>query len=518
MHVKPYINNLGEINWGDLPEDWTAEMRRTGLANFDWYLKAYVTYPATRAMVGAAQDFAQKHGLSVQNNSRFNLSVEQPEQLVEHFLIQRIILSQSSEHPYPLAQDVVGELSAYLKAAVFYAVRTRSCIIADPNAIDQKIIALAATQQVRGFPCVLICRDEERQPWIDLAREYLPADVKIVERSCVNAQTPKRSLWLVDYHDLEQGMGLPYEAPRFNAIIIDQAHFVKNISARRTKITAALARRTNYRFLVTDFPENISPRDLRELIKILGKETEFEHLGKFLDMQARDPLDNRNPTYGNRLYQERLAALYRKLRATCLVRRAADPGLRAQIHMQPIGLADMPKWIDRAEVLSLLRALGLQKVTRAIDWLKDYRQQQSGKMIIFAHHQDVVTEISQALGIPKIFGNVTSEKQRDEIIANFVQAAGAAALVLSSDIELTWDLSQVRAIVFAELLVTPRQLYGIVDQILGEDPTRILPVYLLYADQYLDLNALKRLELRLEDYGLVMDGEQALPTEKNALN
>jgi len=35
MHVKPYINDLGEINWGDLPEDWSAEMRRTGLASFD---------------------------------------------------------------------------------------------------------------------------------------------------------------------------------------------------------------------------------------------------------------------------------------------------------------------------------------------------------------------------------------------------------------------------------------------------------------------------------------------------
>lgn len=508
MHVKPYINYLGEINWGDLPEDLAAEMRRTGLASFDWYLKAYVTYPATRAMVGAAKDFAQKQGVHIQDNPKFNLSVEQPEQLVEHFHLQRIILSQSSEHPYPLAHEAVGKLSAYLKAAVVYAVRTRCCIIADPNEVDQKIIALAATQQVRGFPCVVICRDEERQQWIDLAREYLPADVRIVEHSCVNAQTPKRSLWLMDYHDLEQGMGLPNEAPRFNAIIIDQAHYVKNISARRTKIAAALARRTNYRFLVTDFPENISPRDLKELIKILGKEAEFEHLGKFLDTLTNDPQDSRYPAHANRQYQERLAALYRKLRATCLVRRAADPGLRAQIHIQPIGLSGMPEWIDAADVLSLLRALGLQKVARAIDWLKDYRRQQTGKMIIFAHHQDVVTELSQALGIPKIFGNVTSERQRDEIIADFVRAEGAAALVLSSDIELTWDLSQVQAIVFAELLITPRQLYGIVDQILGEDPTRILPVHLLYADQYLDLSALKRLELRLEDYGLVMDGEK----------
>ena len=59
-----------------------------------------------------------------------------------------------------------------------------------------------------------------------------------------------------------------------------------------------------------------------------------------------------------------------------------------------------------------------------------------------------------------------------------------------------------------ELWITPRQLYGIVDNILGQDEIHTLPVHLLYVKDTLDDDALKRLDLRLADYDLTMDGLQ----------
>ena len=59
-----------------------------------------------------------------------------------------------------------------------------------------------------------------------------------------------------------------------------------------------------------------------------------------------------------------------------------------------------------------------------------------------------------------------------------------------------------------ELWITPRQLYGFVDHILGQDEIRTLPVHLLYVKDTLDDDALKRLDLRLDDYDLTMDGLQ----------
>ena len=79
---------------------------------------------------------------------------------------------------------------------------------------------------------------------------------------------------------------------------------------------------------------------------------------------------------------------------------------------------------------------------------------------------------------------------------------------MASDVELAWHLALVSALVFVKLWLTPRQLYGFVDHILGQDEIRTLPVHLLHGKDTLDDDALKRLVLRLDDYDLTMDGLQ----------
>jgi hypothetical protein len=190
------------------------------------------------------------------------------------------------------------------------------------------------------------------------------------------------------------------------------------------------------------------------------------------------------------------------------VRRANETGLRSHEHIYQINLKSIPAHINSDDVLSDLRYLGLQKTEQVIAWLRRFLAQNPGKVLIFAHHNDVVEEVAAALYPPAIYGKAPDEDQRRSIAACFIHPEGSQALIVASDVELAWHLAPVSALVFVELWITPRQLYGFLDHILGQDEIRTLLVHLLYVKDTLDDDALKRLDLRLDDYDLTMDGLQ----------
>ena len=200
----------------------------------------------------------------------------------------------------------------------------------------------------------------------------------------------------------------------------------------------------------------------------------------FLEMVNTDPLDTREFLSSNTEYHTRLAKLYRQIRRTCLVRRANETGLRLHEHIYQINLKSIPAHNNSDDVLSDLRYLVLHKTEQAIAWLRRFLAQNPGKVLIFAHHSDVVEELVAALNLPAIYGKAPDKDQRCSIAACFIHPEGSQALIVTSDVELAWHLSPVSALVFVELWITPRQLYGFVDHILDQDEIRTLPVYLLY--------------------------------------
>lgn len=502
----PRIDNYGRIIWRFQKKPIQEKLLAHKIARLDRYADAFITQPITAEFVRKTAAFACNLGIKIEPHDELGLSVDRPEALVEYFYLQRIEMSLADTPFEKVARYTRKPLSPFIEAAVLYAIHTQRCFIADPVESDRQIAALASIHLLKGYPCALVCREQERDMWVRLITTYLPEDIQILDGKLVGSHTSARSIWLIDYHNLEHGAGIPRIAPK--GIIVDHAHFIKNPQANRTQMAAYLARGAKYRFLVTDFPVNLSPSDLREPLEILGKTEEFKSMTDFLEMVNTDPLDNREFLRSNTEYHTRLAKLYRKLRSTCLVRRANEPGLRSHEHIHQIELSPIPARIALDGVLSDLRLLGLQKTEQAIAWLRRFLGQNPGKTIIFAHHNDVVEELAAALNLPTIYGKVTDEDQRRAIAASFVHPNGPQALIVASDVELTWPLAPVSALVFVELWITPRQLYGFVDHILGQDEVRTLPVHLLHVKDSLDDDALERLGLRLDDYDLTMDGVQ----------
>lgn len=178
--------------------------------------------------------FVRRKGVVILLNPKLDLSLADPQGLIEYYFCSLLELSECDVYSGSLARPLNQSLPDYQKAAVVYAVRTRCCFIADPDARGRQVEALVAVHQVQGYPSVLVCREQERADWLAQVQAYLHGTIKVLGACEVNASTPAQSIWLVDYRDLEQGVGLPTDAPRYHSIIVDHAHFVNNAEANRT--------------------------------------------------------------------------------------------------------------------------------------------------------------------------------------------------------------------------------------------------------------------------------------------
>lgn len=495
------INRFGEIFWGYLPQELYREREKLQLGLRDWHTgNRYVTWPESLEKIEQVARFVQRHGLEVR--SKIGLSLNLPQALMEYFFSKRIEMSWAEDlQPEKLERPFPANLTPFQLAGADYAAHTHCCFIADIQAIDRRAAALGAIDQADAYPCVLVLPKSEREAWIEQCRDILPL-TEILNLVDANERTPKKSIWLVEYSQLEQCY-FPFWLP-YQAVIIDHADLIKNPASIRSQKVAELARPASYRFLLTDFPVNLSPADLREPLQILGKQDSFADLQNFLTVESPDPLD---ATASSLLWykrQQKLEQLYRSLRATCLVRRGNDPGLQIRRQVENVKLTRFPEKFKPGDVKSCLRELGLQKAAGVIDWLWKFIPQTPGKILIVAHHNDVVEALATGLNLPAIYRKV-GEAERGLHWKDFLALDGPRALVLSAKAALPDSLSGITALVLVEFQFTPQLLSNLVSRILGQDPQAALSIqHLAASESILDQQALDRLELRLENIEIVL--------------
>jgi superfamily II DNA or RNA helicase len=289
---------------------------------------------------------------------------------------------------------------------------------------------------------------------------------------------------------------------------VDEAHLFKNPEARRTQNLLAIRKGVSYRFLLTDYPADLSYQDLRILLKILDREDEFEDLYDSLRTASRDPLVNasRDYYYGYG-HQTKLRRLHFKLRTSCMVRRADDRELNIQERIMNIGLTSgFPAEFDPDAIKHPLHVIGVRKIEGTIQWLRLFLQGCSDKTLIFAHHNDVVEKVGAALGIPAYYGKIASERERNKVIQDFRCGNKSKPLMIANDIELEWDLPDVSQVVFVEMPRSLSKYENILSRITGDDIKKSISVYFLVSDNLLDKRAQYRLQFREKEYDVIMNG------------
>jgi len=211
-----------------------------------------------------------------------------------------------------------GSLLPFQKAGVKFMSDNKSTIMADEMGLGKTVQALAALEYNDAYPAIVICPASLALNWMKEAKKWLPKgrSVQLFDHKAGVEGSP--DLLILNYEKLKH---LP-ESYHKKAIIIDEAHRVKNHKAQRTLLAGIQAKGAEYRWLLTGTPIVNRPMELVSLLKILDKLGDFGGWYKFV-MRYCAP---KNKRIGNKVFTDYSGAsnmqeLKLNLRKSCMIRR-----------------------------------------------------------------------------------------------------------------------------------------------------------------------------------------------------
>jgi SNF2 family DNA or RNA helicase len=349
--------------------------------------------------------------------------------------------------------DMLGELLPYQRAGVAYALASQRCFIADEMGLGKSVqaaatIELLASQGEDVFPGAVVCPPNLVVNWqaewwkffpnrnvqIVTNRKEFPADYDIVVIGYSNISTWVRQL------------------SSHKSYIFDESHYCKTPTAQRTKVAKRLARSAGVKapiLLLTGTPVTNRPAEYAAQLDILGQIDKFggtwgfyrRYCDAFKDKWGQWHLEGHS----------NLEELNDRLRSTCYIRRTkpevmkelppivhspvlvagASPVMkeyakaeadivqylvdRARAIAKEMGLNHQSAAVRarfRAEAsqhlvkISVLRRIAAKaKMAAAHEWVTAHTEA-GHKVVVAAHHRDIVDELAREHGGLKIQGGM----------------------------------------------------------------------------------------------------------------
>jgi superfamily II DNA or RNA helicase len=396
--------------------------------------------------------------------------------------------------------DVLGgTLRPFQAAGVEYAIKSRRCFIADQMGLGKTVQALAAMQHEDTFPALVICPASIKIQWKKEADKWLPNRMTFIVNGLRNGNPlpDGADIFIINY-DILESWEPELSSMAFKALVLDESHYIKNPRAKRTKAVIKLAQHIpddGLRLLLTGTPILNRPNELPSQLQAIDRLAEFGGMQKFRSRYCWD--ENTYSYTGARFLDE----LNKKLRSTCFIRRTKDQVVkelpdkaRYFVHMEAdekamaeyaaasdaicskmmedaVMLAEQlgvdvskamesPEWAKQevmhlTEIGILRRLAAAAKIPATIEWIRNMVES-GNKVVVFAHHKDIVRKIASEMQAPSITGD-DSQTDRADTISRFkqglndvivlsIQAAGMGidGLQIASDVlfvEQAWSPS-----------------------------------------------------------------------------
>lgn len=343
--------------------------------------------------------------------------------------------------------------------------------------------------------------------------------------------------------------GLEEVLSRWDLAIVDEAQAYKNPNAARTKAFRALARaRVGKVLVMTGTPIENRPSELFPLLSMFDAATwdpagRKKVKGQWVDLKegegagfwnfAKRYCDAKKVWLGRTSHWDfsgasNLAELQERLRAGGMVRRLKRDVLRdlpEKIRsLVPIGECEDPDYdardCDLEEVekrvakipftqLSAARhAQGLQKVEGAVEYVAAKLEGGDTKVIVFAHHLDVIEGLREGLkeyGVVTIAGDTKVEERQAAVEA--FQAEGGPRVFLGALKAAGTGLTLTRAsrVVFVERSWNPADMVQAEDRAHRIGQTRALSVDILTLEGSLDARMQELLMSKIRVAELALD-------------
>jgi SWI/SNF-related matrix-associated actin-dependent regulator 1 of chromatin subfamily A len=379
-----------------------------------------------------------------------------------------------------------------VEGAKFLATVKRG-LLADEMGLGKSAQAIAAAREVGAGMVLVVCPASLVQNWHREIARFWPELAERRTYSVVSYDYAARNAEGTDWFGT-------FKNP---TLILDEAHYLKNPKAKRTKAIfgpkcdgdGGLVSRAAHVFCLTGTPTPNNPSELWPMLRAVMPDSIRRDTGKpfaFWPFIERYCV-TQDTGFGIKIVRGKNLSELKERISPFILRRKKDEVLKdlppirfdtlaldgVDLHkiLNQIGQQDLDT-IQRAldtdgvaglkaiapHVATLRKLTGLAKVPAAADWIADFLEGSDRKLVVFAHHRDVIARLADILsegsassqGFVTLTGDDTAE-ERQEAVDQFqnspavrvfigqIQAAGTGlTLTASSDVlfvESSWTPS-----------------------------------------------------------------------------
>lgn len=377
------------------------------------------------------------------------------------------------------------ELFEYQKQGIEFLVNNRGGMLLDEQGLGKTIQALKACEKVNPQVLVIVCPAIMRGTWSHHVANLMPSNIQVV----INSYE-----WYVkldNYKSLVKSI-----KGKQVAVIVDESHYIKTPTSKRTKTVQHLLSLDNivFKVLLTGTPVTRDVDDLYTQLKVFYPDfckSIFEYRKKYMrcihsyfgDVYKGFKNDYSRQEIINYLKSCSLRRTKKSagLNLPSIVRQPVFIDINKKIAKQSLEILDYATRVingiddyttyktdlseEASHIASIRKALGVTKVPQVLQYVEHLLQSGITKLVLFGVHVDVVNLIYESLKekykeikTHRIIGATTST-QREKIIKEFQELETPQILVanmIACGVGVT--LTKSHTVLFAELDFTPSNI------------------------------------------------------------
>ena len=390
--------------------------------------------------------------------------------LFDQYLLKRpkrVLNLCAPEHLYPYQKEGVKAICA-----------NESLMLADEQGLGKTLQIIEAMRILKPEKAIVVCPASLKYTWLAEFEKWYPELSVEVIKTGRHKISDSTKVAIVNY-DLIGRRNIYDELKAFNAemAVYDEAHYLKNVEAKRTKAAFLIGKNVRRRVLLSGTPMINRPIELYALLRFLKKEIlkpydTYKLYGyKFCDgKQDQFSFDVSGASNTDELnYRLRRGIMLRRLKKDVLKELPdktvqlipmdptcdTTPVLNKEKNLDVKEILKRPEAQLVGEMATIRRELGLAKLPQAVSYIRDLLNN-IDKVVVFAYHREVCESLQDKLsdlGAVLVYGGTTTEKRRDNInefqkdadikvFIGQIQAAGAGVTLTASShvvfVENSW--------------------------------------------------------------------------------
>lgn len=401
-------------------------------------------------------------------------------------------------------------------------------LLADEPGLGKTLQAIAAAEIVRAQSVLVICPASVRLNWRQEARECIGHDL---------------SYDVISYNGASNAEVRSRLSREYDAIILDEAHFLKTPDSQRTQAVfgpEGLARRAKYKWALTGTPVLNRPRELYPMVKSLAPRFADISWAAYTQRYCGAYFDGRgmNTKGATHLDELRLRLdnfMLRRTKSEVLPelppKRFSRVPLDVSVKDLQFVIAEEALISDREARISsvhedfsqlgdlahLLRLTGEAKVRAAVEYICDLLET-TDKIVVFAKHREVIRKIEEALKLAGrgsvVYHGGMSDGQKQDAVNIFKARRGVEVFIGQIQAAGTGinGLQEVASqVVFVELSWVPGETGQAVDRLhrIGQKADSVL-VHLLHVPGSLESAVLSTHDRKEQIIDRLMDTDDIL--------